>query len=77
MIARMSVDFRKAFKNGEVLAPVDTRMLISFASRAKHFPMPEAFATTVLNRFDESSASVLHGIFKAFVKDEKKLKLAS
>lgn len=67
LIARMAVDFRKAFKNNEVLAPVDTRMLLSLASRAVYFPMADAFQTTILNRFDTDSANVLRGIFRAHV----------
>lgn len=77
MLARMAVDFRDAFKSGETLAPVDTRMLIALAARARHFPLEQAFRTTLLNRFDEDSASVLRGIFRAHMPGAKDAKKAS
>jgi cobaltochelatase CobS len=77
LLAKMAVDFRRAFKNNEVLSPVDTRMMISFASRAVYFTLADAFQTTVLNRFDPDSAGVLRGIFRAHVPDEAAAKKAS
>ena len=77
LLARMAVDFRNAFASGEALAPVDTRMLLALAARARHFPLDQAFRTTILNRFDEDSANVFNGIFRAHIPGAKNAKKAS
>ena len=76
LMSKMAADFRKAFNNGEVISPVDTRMLLHFAVRTRHFPLADAFETAVLNRFDPDSISVLQGIFKAHVPTEKSVRSA-